>query len=48
MAQPTANAAIEFGDHLKKNPDLKAFKLTILPPTILPDDRAQFRIIGKL
>ena len=45
---PTANAAIEFGEQLKKNPELKAFKLTVAPPTILPDDRAQFRIIGKL
>jgi hypothetical protein len=45
---PTANAAIEYGDQLKKNPDLKAFKLNVSPPTILPDDRAQFRIVGKL
>ncbi len=45
---PTANAAIEYGEQLKKNPDLKNFKLNLAPPTILPDDRAQFRIIGKL
>ena len=40
--------AIEFGELLKKNPGLKTYKLKVEPPTILADDRAQFKIVGKL
>lgn len=45
---PTANLAIEFGEQLKKNPELKDFKLETGPPNILPNEHAQFRIFAKL
>ena len=45
---PTANLAVDFGERLKNNPDLKQFKFQISPPTILPNEHAQFRIFGKL
>ena len=45
---PTAGSAIDFGDRLKNNPELKDFKFDITPPTILPNEHAQFRIFGKL
>jgi hypothetical protein len=44
---PTANLAIELGERLKKNPDLKAFKFNVSPPQILPNEHAQFKIFGK-
>lgn len=45
---PTAAMAIDFGERLKKNPDLQEFSFTFAPPAILPNEHAQFRIFGKL
>jgi hypothetical protein len=45
---PTANLAIQFGEQLKKNPELGSYKFEMGPPTILPNDHAQFRFFGKL
>ncbi len=45
---PSANLAIEFSEQLKKNPELKDFKVETGPPSILPNEHAQFRIFAKL
>lgn len=45
---PTANAAVEFGEGLRNNPELKQFKFETAPPVILGNEHAQFRIFGKL
>ena len=45
---PTANLAIQFGEQLKKNPGLSSYRFEMGPPTILPNDHAQFRFFGKL
>lgn len=45
---PTANLAIQFGEQLKKNPGLADYKFEMGPPTILPNEHAQFRFFGKL
>lgn len=45
---PTANLAIEFGEQIKNNAQLKAFTFQLSPPTILPNEHAQMRIAGKL
>lgn len=45
---PTAALALDYSERLKSNPELKDFKFDITPPTILPNEHAQFRIFGKL
>jgi len=45
---PTAALAVEYGEQLKANPELKDFHFEVMPPTILPNEHAQFRIFGKL
>jgi len=45
---PTAALAIEFGDQLKANPSLKDYHFEIGQPSLLPNEHAQMRIIGKL
>jgi hypothetical protein len=45
---PTAALAIDFGERLKNNTELKQFQFNIAAPTILPNEHAQFRIFGKL
>ena len=45
---PTAALAVEFGEQLKANPELKDFSFEVAQPTILPNEHAQFRIFGKL
>ena len=45
---PTAALAVEYGEQLKANQDLKDFNFEVAQPTILPNEHAQFRIFGKL
>ena len=45
---PTAALAIEFGDQLKQNAALQAYRFEIGPPTLLANEHAQMRIFGKL
>ena len=45
---PTASAAVQFGDALRNNSELKQFKFEIAPPAILANEHAQFRVFGKL
>lgn len=45
---PSAAAAIQFAENLRANEALSEFLIESGPPTILPGDRAQFRIFGKL
>lgn len=45
---PTAALAVEYGEQLKSNPELKDFHIEVAPPAILPNEHAQFRIFGKL
>jgi len=45
---PTAGLAVEYGEQLKANPELKDFHFEVAPPAILPNEHAQFRIFGKL
>jgi len=46
---PTPALAIEFGEQLKGNPDLKDFHFEVPAPAILPNsEHAQFQIFGKL
>ncbi len=40
--------AIEYVGRLKKNPELSSFKLDSPNPNILPNERAQFRVSGKV
>ncbi len=44
---PNATEAVAFAEALKKAPALSAFRFEAGPPTLLPNDRAQFRIYGK-
>jgi hypothetical protein len=45
---PTAALAVDYGEQLKANPDLKDFHFEVAPPAILPNEHAQFRIFSKL
>lgn len=40
--------AIEYVNRLKKEPDLAAFKIDSPNPNLLPNERAQFRVTGKV
>ncbi len=44
---PNASEAVAFAEALKKNSALSAFRFEAGPPTLLPNERAQFRIYGK-
>lgn len=45
---PNANVVVELSEQLKKNTALGDFKIESGPPTLLPNEHAQFRIFGKL
>ena len=45
---PTAALAIDFGDQLKANAILQSYHFEIGPPSLLANEHAQLRIIGKL
>jgi hypothetical protein len=45
---PTASVALQYLDALRNNADLKDFRFESGPPEILPNERAHFRIFGKL
>lgn len=45
---PSATQAIEFGEKLKARESLKEFSFDAAPPSILSNDKAQYRIFGKL
>lgn len=46
---PTPALAIDFGEQLKNNPDLKDFRIEVPAPALLPNsEHAQFEIFGKL
>lgn len=45
---PDARQAIAFADALKAAPGLGAYRFEAGPPTLLPNEHAQFRIFGKL
>jgi hypothetical protein len=40
--------AIEYVNRLKKEPELAAFKIDSPNPNLLPNERAQFRVTGKV
>ena len=40
--------AIEYVNRLKKEPELGAFKIDSPNPNLLPNERAQFRVTGKV
>jgi hypothetical protein len=40
--------AIEYVNRLKKEPELSSFKLDSPNPNLLPNERAQFRVTGKV
>jgi hypothetical protein len=42
-----AGHAIDYINKLKADPDLKIFEITAGPPTLLPNEHAQFNIFGK-
>jgi hypothetical protein len=44
----SASLAIQFAENLRKKEALSAFSIQSGPPTILGNDRAQFKIFGKL
>ena len=45
---PSANLAIDYVTKLKEEKELGAFVIDAKPPTLLPNDHAQFSIFGKL
>ncbi len=45
---PTANLAIDYVSKLKEEKELGAFVIDAKPPTLLPNEHAQFTIYGKL
>jgi hypothetical protein len=46
---PSAAVAIAFSEKLRAEPELSEFRIEMPnPPTILPNERAQFRIFGRL
>jgi hypothetical protein len=44
---PSASLAIDYLARLKHDPDLSANQITADPPRLLPNDRAQFQVVGK-
>jgi len=44
---PSAGQAIDYLAKLKRDPDLSANQISADPPRLLPNDRAQFQVIGK-
>ena len=45
---PTAGLAIDYLSRLKNDPDMKASEISADPPRMLPNERAQFQVNGKL